>query len=138
MRYLILWFASVVMFNGAFIGLELLEGNKITTTEYYGLRNMGVAFLFITFFLSIVVSAIYLLVTAALHLLARRVWPLHYALYCGLGIYAGSYFFDVLYNESFVREFHLHKSSAYMLFGLAGALYSILDTAFGKAKALKQ
>lgn len=132
MRYLILWFISVVLFNGAFIGLEMLEGNKITTTEYYGLRNIGVTFLFITFFLSIIVSAAFLLISAVLHRWARRVWPLHYALYCALGIYAGWRFFHMLYNESFVREFQLNMSSAYILFGLAGLLYSLIDSALGR------
>ncbi|MBD3917572.1 hypothetical protein H8B09_02300 [Paenibacillus sp. PR3] len=134
MRYLILWFVSVILFNGAFLGLELLEGNKITTTEYYGLRNIGVTFLFITFFLSIIVSAVFLIITAVLHRWARRIWPLHYALYCGLGIYAGWRFFYTLYNESFVSEFHLNMSTAYMVFGAAGLLYSIMDTVLGRVQ----
>ncbi|GMK38657.1 hypothetical protein PCCS19_17110 [Paenibacillus sp. CCS19] len=134
MRYLILWFVSVILFNGAFIGLELLEGNKITTTEYYGLRNIGVTFLFISFILSVIVSAAFLLITAVLHRWARRIWPLHYALYCGLGIYGGWHIFHTLYNESFVREFHLNMSSAYLLFGLAGILYSVLDTVLGSVQ----
>lgn len=134
MRYLILWFAFIAMFIGAFIGLEVLEGYKITTSEYYGLRNIGVTFLFIAFILSNIVSAAFLLVTAVLHRWARRLWPLHYVLYCGLGIYAGWHIFHTLYNESFVNEFHLNLNSAYILFGLVGVLYSVLDKVLDRVR----
>jgi len=34
-----------ILFLLATIGLELIEGYKITTTAYYGLKNMGVSFI---------------------------------------------------------------------------------------------
>ncbi|MDF2663824.1 MAG: hypothetical protein K0Q94_6615, partial [Paenibacillus sp.] len=47
-RYLFMWLAFVVLFSAAVTGLEVWEGNKITTTEYYGLRNIGLIYLAVT------------------------------------------------------------------------------------------
>ncbi|PQP81663.1 hypothetical protein C0Q44_18360 [Paenibacillus sp. PCH8] len=41
-RYMVLGLLFIVIFFTALIVLERIEGYQITTTEYYGLRNLGV------------------------------------------------------------------------------------------------
>lgn len=130
MKYLWLWIVFSVAFTSAALGLELVEGNKITTTEYYGLRNMGGIFMVFCLLSSIV---LYVVTFFPLTLLcARFVKPLLariviYSIAGGaIGIWAFDQFYD-LRDDYYVMGYGLNLESAIFLFGAAGFLYSVVD-----------
>jgi len=127
LRYVLLWAAFVVLFVGAIWTLELLEGNKITTTEYYGLRNLGGSFIYYFFLAAVFVYPIALMPLAFILNRLVRYWWLRVPLYAGIGAFAGLRIFRMLYNDSFVAQYELRTGSAVIAFGLLGLLYGALD-----------
>ncbi|WP_138755585.1 hypothetical protein [Paenibacillus sinopodophylli] len=126
-RFLIMWIPFVLWFSVAAWGLELWEGYKITTTEYYGLRNIGFAFLAI-----IVLAAIVLYVIAAgpLTIVLYRFipyFPVRMFIYAIAGGASGVWVFRNMYNDYFVRGYDLNMSSAILIFTAMGLAYAITD-----------
>lgn len=60
-RYFVLWFVFIFLFTGAIVGMEYIEGYKIATTEYYGLRNLGFVLVIIPILLSSLVYPVIVL-----------------------------------------------------------------------------
>ncbi|WP_127534477.1 hypothetical protein [Paenibacillus kobensis] len=133
-RGFMLWPVFAVMFVCAVWSLELIEGNKITTTEYYGLRNLGGGFLYYFFIIAAFLYPIAVLpLMFILHRWVRFAW-LRTVLYTSLGVFVGWRIFRFLY-EQFVSQYELNASSALIIFGLLGLLYGILDAFMAKKEA---
>ncbi|NIK72017.1 MULTISPECIES: hypothetical protein [unclassified Paenibacillus] len=137
MKYIWLWAVYIFLFTAAAIGLEILEGNKITTTEYYGLRNMGSIFVMFCLLSSI---ALYVVTFLPLTLLLTRfvkLLPARIILYSIAGGIVGIWVFDQFYDlgdEYYVKGYGLNVNSALILFGLAGFVYAVTDTYLGSKK----
>jgi len=125
-KHIMLWFVSTILFTLASFGLELLEGNKISTTEYYGFQNIGFVFIFLAFLFSAVLYPIIIfpfswVVRMIANPLISRIMIL---LLSGIGGYV---FFYKAYDERFIQEYHLNSSIAIILFGIAGSIYVLVD-----------
>lgn len=125
-KHIMLWVITMILFTSASFGVELLEGNKISTTEYYGFRNIGIAYLFLIF---LVPSVLYPIVIFPLTWVVRKIAnPLvSRIIILILSVIGGYIFFQRSYNERFVMEYHLNSSTAIILFGVAGFIYVLAD-----------
>ena len=65
-----MWISFIILFGIALLGLELIEGNKITTTEYYGFRDMG---FFYIGMMCMIASALYPIFLLSLSMIIRKV-----------------------------------------------------------------
>ncbi|MEK5179001.1 MULTISPECIES: hypothetical protein [Paenibacillus] len=132
---IMLWFISTILFTLAAFGLELWEGNKISTTEYFGFQNIGFAFIFLMFLFSVLLYPVILL---PLSWVIRKIAnPLisRIMIFLLSGI-AGYGFFYEVYDERFIREYHLNSSTAIVFFGIAGFIYVLVDYYF-ESQAIK-
>ncbi|WP_336776322.1 hypothetical protein [Paenibacillus sp. MMO-58] len=130
MKYIWLWVVFIILFTMAAIGLEILEGNKITTTEYYGLRNMGSIFVMFCLLCSIVIYAVTFFPLTLLLTRFVKLLPARIVLYSIAGGIVGIWVFDQFYDlgdDYYVKGYGLNVNSALILFGLAGFFYSIMD-----------
>ncbi len=124
--YLILWFCFSFLLASALLLLEYVEGYKITTTEYYGLRNLGFAFVLI-----IVLPAIpaYPILIYPLSLLIQRIeqitrpFLVRGLIMVLLWIAAGWFLFHEMYDAGFVKQYGLNGFSAVVIFGVLGLIY---------------
>lgn len=128
-KHLMLWFVSTTLFTLSSFGLELLEGNKISTTEYYGFQNIGFVFIFLAFLFS---ALLYPFVIFPLSWVVRMIANpfisrVMILLLSGIGGYV---FFYKAYDDRFIREYHLNSSIAIILFGVAGFIYVLIDYFF--------
>lgn len=119
----------------AAFGLELWEGTKISTTEYYGFQNIGFAFIFLVFLFSVLLYPVILLPLS--WVIRKIVNPLvnRIMIFLLSGI-AGYGFFYEVYDERFIREYHLNSSTAIIFFGIAGFIYALVDYYF-ESQAIK-
>ncbi|XEC94327.1 hypothetical protein AB6A23_23915 [Paenibacillus tarimensis] len=126
-RYMILWAAFIILFTAAVLGLEFLEGYKIFTTEYYGLRNLGFAFVVIAFLIACVFYPVILLPVSMV--IRRIISPFvgRLLIYCLLGGMGGIWVFHTFYSDDFVSRYQLNISSSILIFGAVGVLYALLD-----------
>lgn len=123
---MMLWMLSVVLFVLASIALELIEGYKITTTEYYGLQNIGFAYVAVQFLLSVI---LYPIILGPISWITQKIEPgvigaLILILLWGVGGYA---VFHRSYQDRFVEEYGLSSVTAILLFGLAGMMYALAE-----------
>ncbi|WP_424769323.1 hypothetical protein [Paenibacillus sp. sgz302251] len=103
-----------------------MEGYKIGTSEYYGLRNIGFIFVSMIFLFSTVIYPVFL-------------WPLSWVvgkitnpfigrvlilILSGIGGYA---LFYKAYDERFIREYDLNSITAIIFFSIAGIIYILVD-----------
>ena len=130
-RFLVLGIEFVIVMLSAVVAVEVLEGYKVTTTEYYGLRNVGHIFfllIFITF--SPHVFAFYTVVVSPISWLLRKYVPfiiarvIVYSVGCGL---LGSWVFDQMFRDHIVEIYHLNRTTSIWLFALAGMIYAIVE-----------
>lgn len=131
-RYILLWLCFIILFFAAALGLELIEGYKITTTEYHGLRYLGVAILFIMLTGGIVFYFIsFLPLTILLDWLIRPL-VVRLALYMIAGAFGGLFIFLKQYGAFLLdgRGYGLNALTPCVLFGAAGLLYGICDYYF--------
>jgi len=132
---IIMWISFVILFFLATITLELFEGNKITTTAYYGLRNLGGTFIFFTLLIGIVLYPILffllsVLVTNFVHSLIIRI-----IIYTSIGGLSGIFVFNHLYGfskENFIEGYDLQINNAIIIFSIVGLIYALLDYFFKK------
>jgi hypothetical protein len=125
-KHIMLWVISMILFTLAAFGLELLEGNKITTSEYYGFRNIGFVFMFMNLVLSFV---LYPIVIVPLSWVVRKlanplISRVMIVLLSGIG---GYYLFHMAYDERFIEEYHLNSSVGIILYSIAGLIFVIVD-----------
>jgi len=129
-HHILLWIVFCFVFTLAVLGLELLEGNKITTTEYYGLSNLGFVIIFIEFIGILIVYPItFFPLTLLLHWLVRSN-ILKTVIYTVAGGASGLWIFQLLYGDFdnyFVTGYGLDVSTSIILFCVAALLYSGAD-----------
>lgn len=129
-HYILLWVAFCFIFTLAIFGLELLEGNKITTTEYYGLRNLGFVIIFMEFIGILIIYPIsFFPLTILLNWLLRSNL-VKVSIYIFAGGLSGCWIFHILYGDFdnyFVTGYGLHQSTSIILFCVAALLYGGLD-----------
>jgi len=129
-HYAVMWAAYAILLTAALFALELTEGNKITTTEYYGFREICPIYLVI---LAAIPTMLYPVTMLPLTMLAGRfVRPLlpRLLLYTGIGCVAGYRIFHGLYEYAdgyFIRGYGLDQSTGIWLFGTAALLYGVVD-----------
>ncbi len=129
-HYSILWAAYAILITAALFGLEIAEGNKITTIEYYGLRNMGPIYLFMLSALAVVLYPIVCLPLTMLLGRFVRLMVLRMIIYAVLGGTAGYYIFHGMYDYGegyFIRGYGLDENTGVLVFGAAGLLYGWID-----------
>ena len=127
-RYLIQWITFIILFSVGALSLELLEGYKITTTEYYGFRNLGFTFIAIEF---LVASVVYPIILLPLLIVICRIMTASIGrmlLYFVLGGIGGIFIFHKFYNDRFIQEYNLNISSSFLIFGAVGFIYALMDT----------
>ena len=137
-HYLMMWLVFSLLFTMAVVGLELLEGSRITTSQYYGLRNIGVIFILFTLLL---VMALYPLLFLPLTLLVHRwirlfsVRLLVYGVVGGaFGIWMFGFLYEYLEDAQLIEAYGLNMASAIILFALAGLFYGLADHFTGKRR----
>lgn len=129
-RYFVLWFVFIFLFTGAIVGLEYIEGYKIATTEYYGLRNLGFVLVIIPILLS---SLVYPVIVFPLSwLIGSMRWVrasllLYALLYAVMWAGVGGFLFYECYDARFIQEYELHVSTAVILFGTVGLVYAWIE-----------
>ncbi|PWW38850.1 MULTISPECIES: hypothetical protein [Paenibacillus] len=130
-RFLVLGIEFVIVMLSAVIALEFLEGFKIGTSEYYGLRNAGhIYFLLIFITFSPYVFAFYTVVVSPLSWLLRKYVPfviarvLVYSVGCGL---LGSWVFDQMFSNYMIESYHLNRATSIWIFALAGVIYAVVE-----------
>lgn len=121
------WLIFILLFNAAALGLELAEGSKITTTEYYGYHNIGFTFVALMFLSSCVLYPVALLPLSMLISKLVRAVLVRVLLYCMIGIVGGVMMFNQLYDNLFIQEYGLNRGTAMLLFGVVGVIYALLD-----------
>lgn len=137
-RYLMTWLYFTFLFTLAAFFLDLFEGNKITTTEYYGLRNLGFAFVISTvLFVFILYPVSFLLLTIFLNRFLSS-FITRIIIYAVAGGLSGIWAFNKLYdyqNDYFIKGYDLNISTSIILFALAGLIYGFFDS-YLKKKSL--
>ncbi|MFB4321974.1 hypothetical protein RB298_06505 [Priestia sp. BR_2] len=129
-RYFVLWFVFMFLFTDAVVGLEYIEGYKITTTEYFGLRNAGFVLMIIPILIS---SLLYPMIVLPLSWLMGMIrWGrtsliLYALLYAVMWAAAGTVLFYESYDDRFIQEYELHVSTAVILFGVIGLIYGGIE-----------
>lgn len=126
-RHLIYGFSFVVLFSVAVWCLELIEGYKITTSEYYGLRNIGFMFIMIMTLMASVFYPVFLLPLSIV--ISRFVSgvSIRVLLYSILGGIGGTLIFHKLYSHNFIQEYNLNSTNSIIIFGLVGFIYALID-----------
>ncbi|CAH1199018.1 hypothetical protein PAECIP111893_01209 [Paenibacillus plantiphilus] len=126
-HYFLLWVSSTLLLSAAVLGLELLEGNKIRTTEYMGLMDMCpilIVMIGLTAFL------LFPLTLVPVSLLIRkwvRISFIIILIYTAAGAAIGRWVFNSLYDERFIREYGLNSAASIILFLTAGLIYAMID-----------
>jgi len=127
---ILLWIAFCFLFTLAIFGLELIEGNKITTTEYYGLRNLAFVIIFIEFISIIIIYPVsFFLLTLLLNWLVRSN-IIKIIVYTLIGGASGVWIFQLLYGDFdnyYVNGYGLNVSTSIILFCVAAFLYGGVD-----------
>ena len=120
-------FFFIILFSVGALCLELSEGYKITTTEYYGLRNIGFIFIAMMF---LIASVLYPVILFPLSLVLCKIVTapfIRVILYSVLGGIGGILMFHKLYNDSFIQQFNLNISSSILIFGAVGFSFALMD-----------
>ncbi|MDF2661783.1 MAG: hypothetical protein K0Q94_4574 [Paenibacillus sp.] len=131
-HYSILWVCFIVLFSAATFGMELLEGYKIMTTEYMGIRNVGPI---LTALFCIIAAVGYPLSLMLVSMLIRKtvkVALVRAFVYTLIGAVGGIWIFDAFYPAEFVQRYDLNRSIAIVFFGTAGLLYAWIDNVLAK------
>lgn len=131
-RYMVLGLLFIGIFFIALIVLERFEGSQITTTEYYGLRNLGGLIYVLSLILGFghYMFAFYVVILSPISWLLRKyvcfltVRTFIYMVGFGWG---GLWIFDLMYNPYFVNGYHLNRMTSIWIFATAGLVYAIVE-----------
>ncbi|KOS62881.1 hypothetical protein FJQ98_07365 [Lysinibacillus agricola] len=130
---LIMWIPFILLFALAGIGLEVLEGNKIRTSEYMmGLRDLGVGYLFLTgsyAFILYPISFLPLTFIVSKFVKNRMFKIITFTLFGGV---IGAFSFEIIYGSRFIVEYNLSIVSSIIIFGIAGLLYALVENSVKK------
>lgn len=126
-HYLIMSIPFVILFAFAGLGLEVLEGNKIRTSEYMGLSELGLAPLLILAPLAFVFYVVlFLPLTLVVNKFITSLVFKRVTFTCIGGI-LGAIAFGKFYSPQLIEEYNLSIISAIILFSIAGLLYSLIE-----------
>ncbi|WP_226669646.1 hypothetical protein [Metabacillus litoralis] len=126
--YLTMWGVFALLYTLAAVGMEFFEGNKITTTLYYGLRNIGFGFILFNLVHSIIVYPISFLPLTFLLNKFTKSFSLRIIIYSFVGGISGIWVFRHLYGfENLISSYELNRSSAIIMFGISGFVYALVD-----------
>ena len=128
--YVLLWIVFCFIFTLAALGLELIEGNKITTTLYYGLNNLGFVIIFLEFIGIIIIYPISFFPLSLLLNWLVRSNIAKMIIYTFAGGASGLWIFQILYGDLdnyYVTGYGLNISTSIILFGIAAFLYGGID-----------
>lgn len=129
-HHLIMWGVFTILFTLANVGLEILEGNKITTTEYYGLRNTGIIFIQFHFIFGLIIYPISFLPLTFLANKFVNSFILRVVIYSLIGGISGIWATNRLYgfrDGYFINGYELNISSGIIVFGVSGLIYALID-----------
>ncbi|MGM9951022.1 MAG: hypothetical protein ACI33P_12895, partial [Lysinibacillus sp.] len=130
-HYLMMWLVFSFLFTLAVVGVELLEGYKITSSQYYGLRNLGGMLILLALLLCMVLYPLLLLPLTLLVHRWIRLFPIQLLIYGCFGGACGMWVFNWLYNDppnhSYIDGYGLNRASAIILFALVGLFYGLAD-----------
>ncbi|WP_274310169.1 hypothetical protein [Solibacillus daqui] len=126
---LIMWIPFVLLFSCAAFGIELIEGNKIRTTEYFGLNDLGPALVFIETSIVIILYPIsFMPLTFIVSKYVKKpVFKMIIFTLFGGGM--GTLVFKIIYDARFIEEFNLRIISPILLFSVAGLLFALVEIA---------
>ncbi len=132
LRFAVMWVIFMALFFIGTMGLEMTEGLKIGTTEYYGLRNIGVVFLFATFIVyGLPASALYVAIVIPASVLLRQknraALLAKIAIFTALGCAGGKAMFDAMFMDHLVDWYELNENTAVAIFGACGLAYALID-----------
>lgn len=127
-----MWIVFSIIFTFAALGLELIEGYKITTTAFYGLKNAGpvLVLYYFTFYMMLYPVSVLPLTLIVNRYIKRSNQILKSIVYIIGGGLFGAWFFDKVYGHadgSFIRGYNLNISTSIILFSIAGLLYFLVD-----------
>ena len=127
-----MWIPFGILFTFAGLGLELIEGKKITTTEYWGIYDLKIIYLFligsVTFILYIFsFMPVTFVVSKFIESLRFKV-----VIFTFFGGVVGVFALKILYGARLIEEYHLNFYSAIIIFGLAGFLYALVEMLISK------
>ncbi|WP_339304026.1 hypothetical protein NST33_16475 [Paenibacillus sp. FSL L8-0435] len=131
-RYMVLGLIFIGIFFTALIVLERLEGYHITTTEYYGLRNLGGLIYILSLILGFgqYLLAFYVVIFSPISWLLRKYvrFPMVRTFIYMIGFgWGGLWVFDLMYNPYFVSGYHLNQMTSIWIFAIAGLVYAIVE-----------
>lgn len=129
---LIMWIPFVMLFSCAAFGVELIEGNKIRTSEYFGLDGFGPFLLFVYTSLLVMLYPIsFLPLTFIVSKFVKKpVFKMILFTLFGGGM--GAIVFKIIYDARFVEEYHLSIISPILLYSAAGLLFTLVEIAVKK------
>ncbi|WP_339147157.1 MULTISPECIES: hypothetical protein [unclassified Sutcliffiella] len=127
-HYLTMWGVFALLYTLATVCLEFLEGNKISTTIYYGLKNVGLGFVLFNLVHSLFLYLIsFLPLTFFLNKITKSFSP-RFIIYSFIGGLSGIWVFNHLYGfENLISSYELNRRSAIIVFGVSGFIYSLAD-----------
>ncbi len=126
---LIMWIPFGLLFSSAGLGLEALEGNKIRTSEYMGLRDFGILYLFfIGSFAFMLYPISFLPLTIILSKFIKSLL-FKVIIFTFFGGVIGAFTFEIIYM-SYIKEYSLNIVSSIIIFGIAGLLYAFAEYSF--------
>ncbi|MCH7323340.1 hypothetical protein LZ480_15805 [Solibacillus sp. MA9] len=126
---LIMWIPIVLLFSCAAFGVELLEGNKIRTSEYFGLNDFGPFLLFIYTSLLVMLYPISFLPLTFIVSKYGKKPEFKMIIFTLFGGGMGTIVFKIIYDERFIEEFNLSIISSIILFSVAGLLFALVEIA---------
>lgn len=131
-HYGAMWIVFVILVFVGALGLEIMEGLKITTTEYYGLTNLGNTYLVIIFFLICFPSSVlYFVAVLPLSVLLRKgtfaMFFVRTNIFIVLGAAGGKLLFQKLFMDHLIKGYDLNEFTAIIIFGACGLAYSLID-----------
>lgn len=131
-RYMVLGLIFIGIFFTALIVLERIEGYHITTTEYYGLRNLGGLIYILSLILGFghYLVAFYIVILIPISWLLRKYvcFPMMRTFIYMIGFgWGGLGVFDLMYNPYFVNGYHLNRMTSIWIFTIAGLVYGLVE-----------
>ena len=123
---LIMWVPFILLFALAGFELELVEGNKIRTSEYF---RLGIGYLFIMGSLAFIFYIVsFLPLTFVVNKFVTSLL-FKIVIFTFSGGVIGAFAFGKIYSSRFIEEYNLNMISAIILFSIAGLLYSLIENA---------
>ncbi|MDQ0242793.1 hypothetical protein J2S09_000329 [Bacillus fengqiuensis] len=123
-RYAILLLTFPLLVGFGVWLVEVIEGNKITTTEHIDFGVMNIFFGSIFGFVAYVISIL------PFTLLFEKFFNKPFAkfiVYTFIGYMIGRFVFEKSYLPHHVEEYHLNELTSILVFGFIGCLYAIID-----------